>query len=54
MKTDRKLAFRLAGAVGVAFLASLALTWLMHDRMTERDAHRLIDIAFDDIENAIR
>ena len=54
MKTDRKLAFRLAGAVGVAFLASLVLTWLMHDRMTERDAHRLIDIAFDDIENAIR
>ena len=54
MKTDRKLAFRLAGAVGAAFLASLVLTWLMHDRMTERDAHRLIDIAFDDIENAIR
>ena len=54
MKIDGKLAFRLAGAVGAAFLASLVLTWLMHDRMTERDAHRLIDIAFDDIENAIR
>ncbi len=54
MKIDSKLAFRLAGAVGAAFLASLVLTWLMHDRMTERDAHRLIDIAFDDIENAIR
>ena len=54
MKFDRKLAFRLAGAVGAAFLASLVLTWLMHDRMTERDAHRLIDIAFEDVENAIR
>ena len=54
MKIDSKLALRLAGAVGAAFLASLVLTWLMHDRMTERDAHRLIDIAFEDIENAIR
>ena len=54
MKTDRKLAFRLAWAVGAAFLASLALTWLLHDRLTERNAHRLIDIAFADVENAIR
>lgn len=54
MKVDRKLAFRLAGAVGVAFLASLLFTWALHDRMTERNAHRLIDIAFTDVENAIR
>lgn len=53
MKIDRRLAIRLAIAVGVAFLASLALTWLMHDRMTARDAHRLIDMAFEDIEGAI-
>ena len=54
MKVDRKLALRLAGAVGAAFLASLVLTWLLHDRMTELNAHRLIDIAFADVENAIR
>ena len=54
MKSTRKLAFRLAGAVGAAFLASLVLTWALHDWMTERSAHRLIDIAFEDVENAIR
>lgn len=53
MKVDRPLALRLALAVGAAFLASLALTWLMHDRMTARDAHRLIDMAFEDVEGAI-
>ena len=53
MKIDRPLALRLALAVGAAFLASLALTWLMHDRMTARDAHRLIDMAFEDVKGAI-
>ena len=54
MKSSRKLAWRLAGAVGGAFLASLVLTWGLHDWMTERSAQRLIDIAFEDVENAIR
>lgn len=54
MKIDRKLAWRLAWAVGGAFLASLVLTWFLHDRLTERNAQRLIDIAFSDVENAIR
>ena len=54
MTLDRRLAFRLTGAVVAAFLASLVLTWILHDRMTARDAHRLIDIAFEDVENAIR
>ena len=54
MKTNRWLALRLAGAVGAAFLASLTLTWILHDQMTARAANRLIDIAFGDIENAIR
>ena len=53
MKIDRPLAIRLALAVGAAFLASLALTWLLHDHMTARDAHRLIDMAFEDVEGAI-
>ncbi len=54
MTLDRRLTFRLAGAVVAAFLASLVLTWILHDRMTAHDAHRLIDIAFEDVENAIR
>ena len=54
MKVDRWLALRLAGAVVAAFLASLILTWVLHDWVTERNAHRLIDIAFEDVENAIR
>ena len=54
MTARRKLVLRLAGAVVAAFLASLALTWLMHDRMTARDANKLIDVAFKDVEGAIR
>ncbi len=54
MTVQRKLVLRLAGAVGTAFLASLVLTWFMHDRMAAHDANRLIDIAFEDVENAMR
>ena len=53
MKSDRSLSLRLALAVGAAFIGSLALTWLMHDRMTARDAHHLIDMAFEDIVGSI-
>ncbi len=54
MTAQRKLVARLTGAVSVAFLASLALTWVLHDRMTAKDAQKLIDIAFKDVEGAIR
>ena len=54
MTSRGKLVARLTGAVAVAFLASLALTWVLHDRMTARDAHKLIDVAFKDVEGAIR
>ena len=54
MTTQKKLVARLAGAVAVAFVASMALTWLLHDRMTARDAHKLIDVAFKDVQGAIR
>ena len=54
MNSRRKLATFLAGAVGAAFLGSLLLTWLLHDSLAERNANRLIDIAFEDVENAIR
>ena len=54
MTARGKLVSRLTGAVAVAFLASLALTWVLHDRMTSHDAHKLIDVAFNDVEGAIR
>ena len=54
MTARGKLVSRLTGAVAVAFLASLSLTWVLHDRMTSRDAHKLIDVAFKDVEGAIR
>ena len=54
MNSRRKLAACLAGAVGAAFLGSLLLTWLLHDTLAERNANRLIDIAFEDVQNAIR
>ena len=54
MTARGKLVFRLAGAVATAFLASLVLTWVMHDRLTAHDAHKLIDVAFKDVEGAIR
>ena len=54
MTARGRLVSRLTGAVAVAFLASLALTWVLHDRMTSRDAHKLIDVAFNDVEGAIR
>ena len=43
MNSNRKLVLRLVGAVAVAFCASMALTWLLHDRMTSYEAHRLIE-----------
>ncbi len=54
MTAQRKLILRLAGAVTLAFLASLALTWVLHDRITAHDANKLIDLAFHDVEDAIR
>jgi hypothetical protein len=54
MTVSRKLVLRLVVAVGTAFLASLAMTWFLHGRMAARDANRLIDIVFEDVENAIR
>ena len=52
--SHRRLVLRLIGAVVVAFAASMLLTWTLHDRMTGREASKLIDCAFEDIEGAIR
>ena len=34
--SQRKLAGRLVGAVLLAFAASMAFTWMLHERMTRR------------------
>ena len=52
--TQRKLAWRLVGAVLLAFAASMAFTWIFHERMTRRAMQGLFDNKFDDVAVAIR
>ena len=56
MKTDgrRRLAWRLVGAVALAFAASMVLTWVLHERMTQGELHRLVENVFDDVAVHIR
>ena len=56
MKADgrRRLAWRLVGAVALAFAASMALTWVLHERMTQGELHRLVENVFDDVAVHIR
>ena len=51
---QRKLAWRLVGAVAVSFVASLMFTWIFHENLTEREMHRLFDNVFHDVEVDIR
>ena len=51
---QRKLVWRLAGAVAIAFAASMALTWALHERMAKREMHRLFDNVFADVAVDIR
>lgn len=46
---QRKLVWRLMGAVAIAFIASMLLTWLLHENMTKREMHRLFDNVFADV-----
>ena len=48
------LVWRLIGAVAIAFAASLLLTWLLHEKMTKREMHRLVDKVFSDVAVDIR
>ena len=52
--TQRKLSWRLVGAVSGAFVASMALTWLLHENMTRREMNRLFENVFGDVEVDIR
>ena len=56
MRTDgqRRLAWRLVGAVALAFAASMVLTWTLHERMSRGEMHRLVDNVFDDVAVHIR
>ncbi|MBP5285392.1 MAG: serine/threonine-protein phosphatase [Kiritimatiellae bacterium] len=54
MTAQRKLAWRLVGSVVVAFAASLALTWGLHERMTDRELLRLVNDVFGDVAVHIR
>ena len=51
---QRKLARRLVGAVALAFVASLVLTWMLHEQLTWRDTKHLIDNVFSDVAVDIR
>ncbi len=54
MTAQHKLAWHLVGAVAIAFAASLALTWLLHARMTESEIRSLFDNVFNDVSLDIR
>ncbi len=56
MRTDgqRRLAWRLVGAVAIAFAASMVLTWTLHERMSQKEMRRLVDNVFDDVAVHIR
>ena len=54
MKGQRRLAWKLVGAVAVAFAASMVLTWVLHERMTQGEMRRLVDSVFDDVAVNIR
>ena len=50
MTARRSLNLKLVFSVLAAFLLSLAFSWVLHDRLSERDAHALIDRTFADVE----
>ena len=54
MSANRKLVWRLVGSVLAAFVASMALTWVLHEKMTTREMHRLFGNVFDDVAVDIR
>ena len=51
---QRRLAWRLVGAVVIAFAASMALTWVLHAQMAQSEMRRLVDDVFGDVAVDIR
>ena len=52
--SQRRLALRLVSAVAIAFAASMALTWFLHERIANSEMHRLVQDVFGDVEVDIR
>lgn len=52
--SNRRLVFRLVGAVAIAFVASMVLTWILHEKMTKREMQRIFDNVFNDVAVDIR
>ena len=47
------LNLKLVISVVAAFALSMAFSWFLHDRLSERDAYALIDSAFENVESEI-
>ena len=53
MTQRRSLNLKLFLSVLAAFLLSMAFTWFLHSRLSERDAYKLIDSTFESVEDEI-
>ena len=53
MKPRRSLTLKLMLSVFAAFLLSMAFTWFLHSRLSERDAYKLIDRTFENVADEI-
>ena len=53
MTARRSLNLKLVISVVAAFALSMAFSWFLHDRLSERDAYALIDSTFEDVESEI-
>jgi len=53
MTQRRSLNLKLVLSVLAAFLLSMAFTWFLHSRLSERDAYKLIDSTFECVEDEI-
>ena len=53
MTARRSLNLKLAFSVLVAFVLSMAFSWILHDRLSEHDAYELIDRTFDDVQGEL-
>ena len=53
MTQRRGLNLKLMLSVFAAFLLSMAFTWFMHSRLSERDAYKLIDRTFKNVQDEI-
>ena len=53
MTARRSLNLKIALSVLAAFLLSLTFSWFLHDRLSGRDAYKLIDRMFENVEDEI-